>query len=203
MFDYPLPIPLSTHYTALGLSPESTVEEIREAMEERVIALKRRKEAVDRRMEKVYQAVPELRSAYDKIQILQTGSQESGSTEFLHELRRLGELEQKAERIDPEFKQLRERAAELEGKIHELNRMPLQNPEARTLYDMAHPPLALLKLAACARDEFADTKLTLVLVRRELTCFFVAQGEGVFHPSDLTRDDFLADFSFNPLLDET
>jgi hypothetical protein len=73
---------------------------------------------------------------------------------------------------------------------------------------MAHPPCDLLKLERDASNPFAaaedldlDRRLTLVLLRRELAKFLSGKGEDVYHPSDLTREDFSGDYDFHDLLD--
>jgi len=66
------------------------------------------------------------------------------------------------------------------------------------------PPLDLLTLTECPSQPFADptdTRTPLVQLRRELARFLASHGEDVYHPSDLTRDDFTADFTPNELLD--
>jgi len=81
--------------------------------------------------------------------------------------------------------------------------LKLQSEEERQTYDRAHPPLELLRLADPVKDRFAtDPVLVLPLVRRELAEFLGQQGVEVYHPTDLTREDFAADFTLLELLDE-
>jgi hypothetical protein len=201
MFDYPLSIPQNTLYSMIGVDPEATTEEIREATEEFTIAVKRQKEEADKKIEGVFKAVAGLKETYQQIKALQGQDQEASLDDLRSAQRKLIGLEQKAEAVSPGFKQLKERSAELELKIHEINRMGLQNPETRLSHDKANPPIELLKLAECAQDQFTNNKVALVLLRRELSEFLKLEGEEVFHPSDLTREDFYSDFDFNPLLD--
>jgi hypothetical protein len=64
-----------------------------------------------------------------------------------------------------------------------------------------HPPLALLKLRDCSPTDPADRRATLQSIRKEVAAFLEARGEIVFHPSDLTRDDFRGDYQPHDLLD--
>ena len=122
--------------------------------------------------------------------------------EILNQERRLAELQQTARELDPDFAQLHDRVRELEQQEEAVNRMRILKAD-RADYDREHPPLELLKLENCTRDEFAlDSPLLLWLLRRELGRFLRIRGEAVFHPSDLTRDDFRSDFTKNKYLDD-
>lgn len=201
MFDYPLPVARKTHYSSMGLDPEATTEEIREATEEITISLKRQKDALDRQIEEIYNAVPGLKDACAENKALQAEGVDADPASVHAAKRKLAELEQRAETVNPGFRQLRERSSDLELKIHEINRIALGNPESRLAYDKSVPPLELLKLAECARDAFTEGKKAVTLLRRELSRFLAQLGEDVYHPSDLTREDFSSDFLFNPFLD--
>jgi hypothetical protein len=202
MFDYPLPVPRNTHYLSIGVEPEATTEEIRDASEEIIIELNSQKKAVDLLIGEVYQRVAGLKNAYDAVEALHHQSQEADPGELGLALKTLAQLEQTAAKVNPQFKQLRARAIELELKINEINRLALQNPEARLAYDRSTPPLELLKLASCTLDEFTNNRTAIVLLRRELSAFIANRGEEVFQPSDLTRANFTSDFSFNSILDD-
>jgi hypothetical protein len=89
----------------------------------------------------------------------------------------------------------------LGAKAREVNRWDLDKPDARHAYDCVHPPLALLKLEDCGGAALTDRRTYLFLLRSAIAEFLEAQGEEVLHPSDLTRQDFIGDFSFHPLLD--
>ncbi|HKQ91591.1 MAG TPA: hypothetical protein VJZ77_12955 [Blastocatellia bacterium] len=185
----------------MGVTPEASAEEIRDAIQEVDSSLKKQKEIIEKQIEEVYQAIDGLKNAYAEVKDLQTKAVEADSKELRAARKKLAELEQKAEAVSPNFKRLRESSSHIEMRIHEINRIALGNPKARLAYDRANPPLELLKLGKCARDEFTESKTALALLRRELSEFLAAQGEEVFHPSDLTRQDFSADFIFNPRLD--
>lgn len=104
-----------------------------------------------------------------------------------------------------EAKLLKQRAEELENKKLALNSLPLQNTEQREAYDLANPPLDLLRLVDCTVGLFPGApapRRQLAALRRELAAHFEALGEEAFHPSDLTRDDFSDDFTPNPVLDD-
>ncbi len=201
MFDFPLPVPRNTRYLAMGVDPEATTEEIREATEEFTIELKRQKDAVDNQIETVYRSVEGLKDAYQAVKALHAQGEDADQEKLREAQKRVAELERKAEAVNSHFKHLRERSAGLELKVNEVNRLALHSPEARLAYDKANPPLELLKLAKCTRDEFTDSRVALTLLRRELSAFLTARREEVFQPSDLTREDFSTDFTFNLLLD--
>ena len=126
---YPLPLPQATPYRALGLTPEASPDEVRDAL----AALSRRP-ATGREGEETVQAI--------------------------------------------------------------------RDPKSRLAYDQANPPLELLKLKSCVPAALADNRAVLALLRRDIGDFLTSHGEGIFHPSDLTRQDFEDDFTYNPLLDE-
>jgi hypothetical protein len=101
------------------------------------------------------------------------------------------------------------RAREIQRAIEEidrrkvrLNQITIDNPDERQQYDREHPPFGLLKLDDASRDGFVESRTALTLVRRELSRFFAERNEDVFHPSDLHREDFTADITPHPLLDD-
>ena len=98
--------------------------------------------------------------------------------------------------------QLEKEAAELATQINDLNTSPLQTLEKRITYDCENPPLDLLKLRSCTRDELADNATLLSLLRRDIVQFLSEKGEQAYHPSDLTRDDFSDDFVYIPIIDD-
>jgi hypothetical protein len=161
-------------------------------------AEKTRLEAEARRLES---EVPELSRARQRVAELESGPRDALAQELRSAHSRLADLETQAELLHPELRSLRRRADELGRRILELNEVRLEDPQGRKAYDDAHPPLGLLKLADCTRDAFTEQKAALHLVRRELSRFLVERGEEVFHPSDLTREDFTADFTPHPILD--
>jgi len=201
MFDFPLSLPAMEAYARLGLGPAATEGEIAEAKLDLTNRLRSRKSDVDRQLEAVYRAVSGLRETSLEVNRIK----ESERDESLDELRiaeaRLARLEQEALRVEPRFAALREESADLERQIHAVNLLPVGTSKDRHEYDQANPPLALLKLVDCRTDHFADNQVALRLVRRELERFLAAMGEPVAYPSDLTREDFIHDFTFNPNLD--
>jgi hypothetical protein len=197
LFSYPLSLPACTLYEELGLDLAASDDEILSAKAEATIRLQAEKSALDQELEKVYAAVEGLKEAYAELPRIEGES----NLQVRAFRKRLADLERDAQGSDPDFKKKRERAAELELRIHVLNRSALDKPEQRRAYGRAHPPLALLELADGTADSFAEGKTALFLLRRELSRFLAAQGEPVFHPSDFTREDFSSDFHHNPLLD--
>lgn len=201
MFDYPIHLPRDTDYHLFGLGPEATADEIREAATEVVAQLQAQADAAERRIAEIQAQVAGLREATDELKALRDRAEEVDPTEYARAQRTLRELEDQAAAIEPQYRELCARPAELKERIEKINCLPLHNPSGRAEYDQAHPPLELLKLADCGQDELFDNRLVLGLVRQELSQFFSAQGEEVFHPSDLTREDFSSDFHPNPILD--
>lgn len=199
MFDYPIPPLRFGLYAELGLGPEATSEEINEARQELSSQLKSRQKTIQRELDAVYQKVPGLREAWEKLKTLEEA--EGDAEEFRETQLKLAALEEKAMQVHPEFKALRDTMGETQHRIHEINSMPIQNPEDRLEYDQSHPPLELIDLADCGASLLDDPKVMLRMVRLELSEFFEQSGEAVFHPSDLTRNDFSHDFTQDRNLD--
>jgi predicted nucleic acid-binding Zn-ribbon protein len=198
MFDFPLPPAPFGLYEQLGLSPEATAEEINEARQELASELQSEKRQVDKQLDEVYQHVDGLREVYGK---LGGENSENDPRAFRAMQSQVAQLEDRACQFNSEYSLLREQAADLERRIHETNLIKLQNPQERLVYDQSHPPLELLKLADCGSGPFDDRKVVVALIRAELSEFFEQAGEAVYHPSDLTREDFTDDFTHDPLLD--
>jgi hypothetical protein len=97
---------------------------------------------------------------------------------------------------------LGERLVVLQDRINEVNGWEIDRPDKRLAYDCGHPPLALLRLEESGSPGLSDVHTSLLLLRRSISEFLTEAGEEVFHPSDLTRQDFSDDFSRNPVLDE-
>lgn len=199
MFDYPIPPLQYGQYADLDLGPEATAEEINEARQELTTSLRTRQRIVQRNLDAVYQQVPGLRQASEKLKSLEDASTEVN--EYRQVQLKLAELQEKAMQIEPRFKQIRDELDELRCRIHEVHLMPIQNPEERIEYDRNHPPLDLIKLADCGASPLEDPETMLRMLRLELSDFLEQAGEIVFHPSDLTRNDFSHDFSHNRNLD--
>jgi len=204
MFDFPLSVSKETEYELLGVDPEATSREINEAKAELSRKLRADQAAAQRKLEAVYASLPELRTTEKRVENLRAGDRDADPNELGAELKKLAQLEQKALGIDSGFREHREKVFELQRQIEAVNRVSLHSAEDREEYDRQHPPLGLIKFPECTLDEFAtNRRLALALVRRDLIRFFVEKGEEVFHPSDLTREDFSRDFAHNPILDGT
>jgi hypothetical protein len=203
LFDYPLPIPSDTVYRQLGVEPDATDDDIRFALAATRRRLEAEKRDADAELQVVFGQIPALQKAYQELDLAQCAEGQVEAAGLRHVQSTIAQLERKAISIRPRFKELRGRAASLGRQIEELNRLSLEKPEERQKYDSAHPPLGLLKLTGCTRDEpLLERRTTLVLLRTELSRFLEAQGEAVFHPSDLTRSDFSGDFTPIPFLDD-
>ena len=202
IFDFPVSIPQGTEYDLLGVGPEATSDEITDANDVLVRKLLADRAKAMRKLETVYDAVPELRSVEQRVEGLRAGEETEDPEELGTQLKELARLERRAMGIDSGFREHREKAAELHRQIEALNSGSLQNSEERREYDRRHPPFELLKFPASTLDEFAtDRRVALALIRRELIRFFAQHGEEVFHPSDLTQEDFSRDFVRNRMLD--
>lgn len=199
MFDYPLPPLSSGLYAELGLEPDATAEEINEARQELTSRLKSKRKAIQLELDAVYQQVPGLKDATEKLKALE--SAEAAADEFRKSQLELARLEERAQQLQPNFRALRDEASELESQIHDVNLMPLQNPDDRLNYDRNNPPYELIKLADCGASTLDDPKEILRAVREELSEFFEQAYESVYHPSDLTRQDFVHDFAPDRNLD--
>jgi DNA repair exonuclease SbcCD ATPase subunit len=200
LFGYPIPFPAKTLYEELEIDLGEVDDDVRSAKAEVTNRLLAEKNALVQELEKVYTSVEGLREASAGLAEIQERGEEAEPQ--ARELRkRLADLEQEAQRHDPEFREKRRRTAELELRIHAINGKSLDKPEVRRSYDRAHPPLALLELADGTNDAFVEGKTALFLLRRELSRFLAERGETVFHPSDLTREDFSSDFQPNLFLD--
>jgi len=200
MFSYPLSLPRNTLYQKLGVDPEATEAELRNAKADYVRDLAGRKAALDARIETVFAQVEGLSQAYAEQR--EFANKGRGAEEDLAAAtRRVHLLEKKALALCPEFAQLRLEAEKLEAEINEVNSYAIDMPENRAAYDRVHPPLALLKLREWPEAPFGDRKTALALLRRELVAFLAALGVDVFHPSDLTRRDFSGDFTESEYLD--
>jgi len=199
MFDYPIPPLQYGQYADLNLGPEATAEEINEARQELTTRLRGWQKVVQRELDAVYQQVPGLRESWEKLKSLEDADSEAN--EHCEVQLQLAALEEKAIQIEPHFEEIRNKLGELQCRIHEVNLMSIQSPEVRIEYDRDHPPLELIKLADCGASPLDDPKTMLRMLRLELCDFFEQAGETVFHPSDLTRNDFSHDFSHNRNLD--
>lgn len=202
LFDVPLPVPDDTVYRLLGIAPDSPAETIGWAI--KVLndrrALERR--LLEERVRAVVAQVPGLEQAYAELDRLRsaTGVPADATREAQQ---RVFVLEKRAVAIDPGILHVRQEIDELRRRIEDLNQLALDQPEKRRAYDQLHPPLGLLKLEPATRDHFLNTPRVLIaLVRREGTRFLEQRGERALHASDLDREDFTADFTPTPVLDE-
>jgi hypothetical protein len=194
LFYYPLPVPQRTTYRELGLEPDASDEEVQAAKSAALRRMLDEKNKLDQSIQAVYEQVPGLKEACGEGDQADTlGSRANASL--------LAELEAKGLALDSEFREKRRRSAEFKTKVDELNEQALEKPSNRRAYDRAHPPLGLLNLDECAASSFLEGVTCLYLLRKDVAGFLSARGAAVFHPSDLTRDDFSSDFSFNPILD--
>jgi hypothetical protein len=90
-----------------------------------------------------------------------------------------------------------------EAELAAAHAIRLESAEDRAAHDVAHPPLVLLKLRPTWHPVLTSAAIRLFVLRRELEAFLHVRGEPVYRPSDLTRTDFTADHTPDPLLDGT
>jgi hypothetical protein len=109
------------------------------------------------------------------------------------------EIRAASSRLD---QRLRRRGAS-EAELADAHAIRLESTEDRMAHDVAHPPLVLLKLRPTWHPVLDDATIQLYVLRRELEAFLQERGEPVYRPSDLTRTDFTADHTPDPLLDGT
>ncbi|WUH98420.1 hypothetical protein OHR68_33720 [Spirillospora sp. NBC_00431] len=99
-------------------------------------------------------------------------------------------------------RRLRRRGA-AEAELAAAHAIRLESVTDRAVYDAAHPPLELLKLRPTWHPVLDGAAVRSYVLRRELEAFLEERGEPVYRPSDLTRTDFTADHTPDPLLDGT
>lgn len=201
MFDLPFPIPQGTVYERLGLGPDATSHEIREALSEYKNALERRLADCVGRLEGIRADLPEYRRARQRCDTLASHAGPADPAALHAAEKELKRIERQVVRDFPELEPLSEEVLRLGHEISALNELAMDQTASREAYDASHPPYEILKLADCARSGFPDRRRTLWLVREEVSRYIESQGMLCAHASDLNRHDFRADFTFTPLLD--
>jgi hypothetical protein len=202
LFEYPAPLPKNTLYDLLGVGPEARTAEIAEARADLLNHLKDEAAAIQEKVDQETRAVEGLKEATQEARELEAKGAEADVRAIEAARLRRDLLRQKAARRAPQFPTWLKQIEERHARIKDAQNLPLLTEEGRAQYDAAHPPLALLRLADCTSDgALADSREALRGLRRELAAVLEARGEQVYHPSDLTRDDFTIDFLPNPELD--
>jgi hypothetical protein len=196
----PLPVPIPRLYRELHVQPDASSDEVAWARVAASTRLHREQAELEQALTHLAAKVPELQPAAERLQRLRD-TEQADARELREAEEALVQLEIRAFRVDPGFRKKRWRIAEVKQAILDLAGASLDEPDKRRAYDRAHPPLALLKLEECAEAGWEDPRTCLSLLRTALTSFLTAQGEPVYHPSDLTCDDFSGDFDHNELLD--
>lgn len=202
MFNYPLPNAGMTLYHRLGILPTATEQQIRTAIADQKEDLLKRKRGLERKLNRINTEFPELETLKARIESLKKTS----TTDAVEALRKAIDekrsLEKKAETIEPAYRDIISELKEIERKINELNSLKLDNTRERNAYDLRNPPCALLKLKAFEDPLFSEPEVALTIIRREIANFLAEENNMVcYHPSDLTRTDFTADFNYHPILD--
>ena len=202
MFDFPFTFPKQTIYQELGLTPEASAEDIREAKSRRQTELKAQCAFVEKALNEVYAKVPGLREALAQEQTLEKSNKASDAVALTDVRRQLSLLIPRALEANLDFRRLQKEHKDLDLQSRDINLITLDNPDRRLEYDRRNPPLGLLRFVDAAQDGFVESRTALFLVRRELSGFFCEKGETVFHPSDMTRREFHRDYAYNQELDE-
>ena len=200
MFDYPLPIPATSLYDELGVSPTASDQEVLDAKAEVTGRLGAESNALQVKLKEVLAKVEGLAEAEGDLQALRDQGVSAPADALRKAERHAAKLLARAAVLQPELPEWRERKEEVDGKVIAINAAQFDKPEAREKYDAQNPPFSLLEIVAPA-DPLADPKTSLLLLRREVSAFLARAGVPVLHPSDLTRDDFTGDFTPIPDLD--
>ena len=200
MLDYPLPLPRDTLYDSLGLEPQATMAEIHETKNRAIGELNDERGDIEKSLAPIFDAIPGLRETREEVRGHGRAHRQPGTDDGATRTR-LAELERAADASFPEYRRLCKRLGEIAERVTELNLMPLLTPERRLAYDRQHPPLSIVKLAPCIPDSLEDNRVALTLLRIGLSSFLEDRGVPVFHPSDLTREDFSGDFEETAMLD--
>lgn len=204
LFSAPLPTPRPSLYRQLRVEPDASADEVAWAKVAATTRLRREQARLQQELAGLDERVLGLRDARQRVELLrQLGGEQAPAGELLAAEQALARLESRAFRIDPLFRDKVRREAEVGQAILDLSAGGLDQPGKRLEYDRAHPPLAILKLEECTETGFEDPLTCLFLLRASVASFLAARGEPVYHPSDLTREDFSADFTPNGLLDGT
>jgi hypothetical protein len=203
LFSTPLPRPVPRLYRELRIEPDASDDEVAWAKVAATARLRREQAELRADLDDLEKRVPGLADARERVRELRRPPDaEPPAPGALREAeRRLARLEREAFRRDPLVGAKRRRADEVRQAILDLAAVGLDEPDKRLAYDRAHPPLALLKLEDCGEPAFDDPRTRLFLLRSAVASFLADRGEPVYHPSDLTRVDFSADFDHNELLD--
>lgn len=201
MFDSPLKIPSGTEYDELCVGPEADESELRDAQRELIEDLATRRRESEQRLQAITDRVPGLAEAVARVKAL-LSSDSPDPVELRTAKQALAKHESAALRIDGSYRDLRSQIDDFSKRELAVNRLQVLRADERAAYDDRHPPLGLLRFENGTDDAFAtDQELMLWHIRSELSQFLSERGDKVFHPSDLTRDDFTADFTYNKLLD--
>jgi hypothetical protein len=203
LFSTPLPRPVPRLYRELRIEPDASDDEVAWAKVAATARLRGEQAELRADLAHLEERVPDLADARERVrQLRRSPDAEPPAPGALREAeRRLARLEREAFKRDPLVGAKRRRANEVRQAILDLAAVGLDEPDKRLAYDHAHPPLALLKLEDCAEPAFDEPRTCLFLLRSTLASFLADRGEPVYHPSDLTRVDFSADFDPNDLLD--
>jgi len=201
-FAYPIPIPVRSAYVELAVDPAATESEVRWALSEKRRQLGLEKAKHQMLLNETLDKVPGLRQAEQRVSERRQQESSPAAAALLAEAERdLAHLERKALQENAKFLDSRTECERLDKELHGWNKLSLDRPDERLKYDQRTPPLSLLKLRDCGRAAFTERRAGLSLIRRDVATFLEARGEVVFHPTDVTRNDFRGDFHWNELLD--
>ncbi len=201
MYDYPLPLPRNTRYDQLGIRPEASEAEVREAKNQLVDRLVQEKKDVEKRLREAYDNVEGLEEAYAALDSLLASPEDPDPTRLAKTQDRLASLEKRALAHHPQLRRDRNRAKELAEQVNEWNALPITRPDKRSEYDRKTPPFEILKLEDCVSHGLSDNRNVISLLRREVTAFLRERDVRPFRCSDLEFGDFSDDFTTDPLLD--
>ena len=197
-FTYPIPR-TSSVYDELGMDATATDQQLGATVTGTIKKLDRERGELQNKIDDAIARIPGFReSLHQEMELAKSNPPAKIPTNLKT---KLTEMHRAVLQIAPDFEYNKQRCREIEAEIKRWKDLSLDTPEHRQKYEQQHPPLALLKLRDCSRTRSADRRAALSLIRREVSAFLEAQGEPVFHPSDLTRRDFRGDYQPNDLLD--
>jgi hypothetical protein len=199
MLQYPFSLPHSAWYAGLGIDPDAAADEITEAKLRTINGLKASQAAIAKALQEVYKGIPGLQELGSRVKEL-SANPDADPAELAAAQKELASLQKRAHAIRADFVQLQSTEAELEGQIHSINSMALDNPQSRAEHNAKHPPLELLELAPCGYS--GGCEISISHLRRDVSWFLEQRETKVYYPSDEWRRTFESDFTFNPLLDE-
>lgn len=173
MFDYPLPKPIYNNYQKLGISPEASSEEIREAIED----YKKKLSSEKTRLLKLSKKESEPEKTDENSGSIITGFESDYQDEI--------------NKIEKEILEL--------GSIKILGKNQIEYDLEHPPCALLKLEKEIYPIFSKTENQ---SKETLFFLRKEISDFLERKGMFCYHPTDLTRTDFNNDFIVNDFLDK-